>query len=361
MKNLFNYATKELSQDTFLRWLFENYEEPSFKVIIVDFINTFTDGQKNILQPLRLKPEDITKIKTYTQEGKIDISIDIYTKMFGEHPRTIVVEDKTTSYEHNQLNQYNKYINKHWNYGNLTSDQCVYKVFYKTSQISGEEEKRVRDAGWIPFDINKIYNFFKKYKGTTDSDVLNDYIEHLEKIYNSYLNVSEESADKWTNINWKTFFETTMSKYQLTHNNLKYKFFTFRGIYCSMRVYLELEGFKYLKYTCLEMINRSNLIFYIHPGFRVDGEEEWSIEKFSENSAYELCKKEIEELRSMVQILDYKDFKRANTTKAFAKTDIEIEYKDKYANDIEKKLYEFLNTYINFIKDIKHSLTLFIK
>ncbi len=25
MKNLFDYATKELSQDAFLRWLFENY------------------------------------------------------------------------------------------------------------------------------------------------------------------------------------------------------------------------------------------------------------------------------------------------------------------------------------------------
>ena len=26
MKNLFDYATKELSQDAFLRWLFENYD-----------------------------------------------------------------------------------------------------------------------------------------------------------------------------------------------------------------------------------------------------------------------------------------------------------------------------------------------
>ncbi len=26
IKNLFNYATKELSQDAFLRWLFENYK-----------------------------------------------------------------------------------------------------------------------------------------------------------------------------------------------------------------------------------------------------------------------------------------------------------------------------------------------
>ena len=32
MKNLFDYATKELSQDAFLRWLFENYNCKNEKV-----------------------------------------------------------------------------------------------------------------------------------------------------------------------------------------------------------------------------------------------------------------------------------------------------------------------------------------
>ena len=37
--NLFDYATKELSQDAFLRWFFENYDDPHIGPVVVDFIN----------------------------------------------------------------------------------------------------------------------------------------------------------------------------------------------------------------------------------------------------------------------------------------------------------------------------------
>ena len=31
MKNIFDYATRELSQDAFLRWLFENFDDTELK------------------------------------------------------------------------------------------------------------------------------------------------------------------------------------------------------------------------------------------------------------------------------------------------------------------------------------------
>ena len=45
MKNLFDFATKELSQDAFLRWLFESYDSSDAEVkeasrsLLIAFIN----------------------------------------------------------------------------------------------------------------------------------------------------------------------------------------------------------------------------------------------------------------------------------------------------------------------------------
>lgn len=44
MKNLFDFATKELSQDAFLRWLFENYncENEDVKKVCEKILSEFT-------------------------------------------------------------------------------------------------------------------------------------------------------------------------------------------------------------------------------------------------------------------------------------------------------------------------------
>ena len=49
MKNLFDYATKELSQDAFLRWLFENYncENESVKNACRKLFDSFTENKNN--------------------------------------------------------------------------------------------------------------------------------------------------------------------------------------------------------------------------------------------------------------------------------------------------------------------------
>lgn len=36
MKNLFDFATKELSQDAFLRWFVSNYEDSKLENIVIN-------------------------------------------------------------------------------------------------------------------------------------------------------------------------------------------------------------------------------------------------------------------------------------------------------------------------------------
>ena len=163
MKNLFDFATKELSQDAFLRWFFANYDDEQIGPIVVDFINCFSKGQFDGRKQFNLKYGDITKLVSYAQVNDIDISIDFWCEKLFKGHRTIVIEDKTDSQEHNQLKDYNAAISK-WNYGDLSPEECVYKIFYKTHVIGESEKKRVTEAKWTAFGINEINEFFAKNK-----------------------------------------------------------------------------------------------------------------------------------------------------------------------------------------------------
>ena len=208
MENLFRFATRELSQDAFLRWFFESAnEDETFKPIVADFIRYFTKNQKNERPVIDLETKDIIKIKTYAQINKIDVSVDIFSKKFNGH-KTIVIEDKTESNVHNnQLEVYNNSI-KNWRYEAGSSDDNVYKVFYKTSTIGEDERKRVKDSKWTWFDLQQIHSFFIKYKNKTDSHVLNDYIDHLTEL------ITQSENDKLPSehniLEWKAFFERTL-------------------------------------------------------------------------------------------------------------------------------------------------------
>ncbi len=180
MKNLFDFATKELSQDAFLRWIFENYdcENKTVRKACEKLFKRFTNNTLDF--------SNIESLSTTGQWNKIDVSV--WFKCAGKE-YLIVVEDKTLSEEHNQLDGYNRKIEKHAQWlrdrqKNLLEE--VFKVFYKTAKISKQEKERVEKAGWTNIlDISDIYRLFSSYQNT-GSEVLDYYVEHIQKLYNVY-------------------------------------------------------------------------------------------------------------------------------------------------------------------------------
>lgn len=344
-KNLFDYATKELSQDAFLRWFFENYEDEQIGPIVVEFINYFSKGQSNGRKPFDLKYKDIKNLRAYSQVNCIDVSVDLWSDKFDDH-RTIVIEDKTDSEEHNQLETYNDAIKK-WNYGSKHPEECVYKIFYKTHSIEECEIKRVTKANWTPFGIEEIYSFFIKYLNTTNSDVLNDYINHIKSIYGCYKTVSGKPAKEWNSINWETFFNKLMESYRGVEHN----FTTYHGFYDSMLIYFNILKNECLTYVVFEIQIRSKLKPYLHPGFHIGDKWEWSASAFEGKEQYEKCTEELNELRSFVESFNSPIIKRANTARAFAKikSDIELNcYKEDLIVELDKwvsELERIINSY----------------
>lgn len=207
MKNLFDYATKELSQDAFLRWLFENYncENESVKKASRKLFDSFTEN--------KFKDKTITELTTVAQWKNIDISI--WFKIDGIE-QLIVIEDKTGSGIHDdQLARYEKEITGHndfWrNEGNrkrynieryIEKGGNVFKVFYKTNIIDEWEAKHTESLGWKTYDIYSIYNLFKDIE--TDNEVLGYYIEYIKKIHSAANRDGKPS--EWGLISWHSFF-----------------------------------------------------------------------------------------------------------------------------------------------------------
>jgi len=110
LKNLFEYATKELSQDAFLCWLFANFdceqeEVKDFSCYVLSWLISDKLSLENIRQ--------IKNVKILKQYKKIDILVEC---TFLDTPYIIVIEDKTCSTAHNrQLDRYRETVNSLYN------------------------------------------------------------------------------------------------------------------------------------------------------------------------------------------------------------------------------------------------------
>ena len=211
MKNLFDFATRELSQDAFLRWLFENCKEPELKNAAGDLLKEFCGIDEN----------EIKAIVTTAQWCSIDISVWITLK--DDSKAALFIEDKTYSEEHEQLERYDTYIKRCEN-----EYHRIYKIFYKTDIVREEEEKRIAETKdenkWRVYSIEEILPFFEKYVGAKNL-ILRQYAEHVVGIYRATKNTDmpEKSDTPIDYLKWIAYFENTVIS-QLSEYRNKCKF-----------------------------------------------------------------------------------------------------------------------------------------
>jgi len=196
MKNLFDYATKELSQDAFLRWLFENYDDAEVGKAARKLLTLFCELSKD---------ETITELHTTAQWHKVDISVWITT---SKRKIALFIEDKTFSNEHNQLSVYNQYIDR------ITDYTHIYKVFYKTMRMESWERNRIREVNatsnilWGDCDIKDIWFQFEEFANSSNM-ILAQYVEHVINIYSLLWNTDRplHNNNQIDLLKWQSYFE----------------------------------------------------------------------------------------------------------------------------------------------------------
>lgn len=254
MKNLFDFATRELSQDAFLRWLLENYEDPELKDAAGDLLNEFCG----------IDVRNVKDVNTTAQWCNIDISVWITLK--DNSKAALFIEDKTYSEEHNQLDNYDNHIKRCEN-----RYQNIYKIFYKTDIVRDEEKTRIsqtKDANkWRVYSIKEIISLFAKYIGSGNL-ILRQYSEHIVNVYRATENthMPEKDGTHIDYLKWISYFEKAVIP-QLSEYQEKCKFFvTKAGQYPY--VYMGIEKVGYDKIVpnleirsrdCLPVSNQSTL------------------------------------------------------------------------------------------------------
>lgn len=191
MENLFEFATKELSQDAFLRWLFESYKDEKLRPCVNALLKEFCG----------IKVDSSDTVKTYAQWQKIDIIVDIQ-KSSGEKA-ALFIEDKVFSGEHNQLKRYNEKFGYYENKG-----YKIKRVFYKTSLLSEKDISAAKEAEWAAYDINAICKIFKPFENT-ENIILKQYIEYLFELHTAVNSqIKPKTNNGWIDwLSWISYFE----------------------------------------------------------------------------------------------------------------------------------------------------------
>lgn len=317
MKNLFDYATKELSQDAFLRWLFESWKDEEIKPVVKSLLKAFCNLD-----------EEIHEIKTTAQEKYIDIKVDIET--ISQRKISLFIEDKTFSNEHKQLKKYDEYING--------LPQEVHKVFYKTNKISDDdqginevnkENKNANKSEWQTWDIDKIVALFKSHEPYQNL-ILRDYVKHIEKIRNA-VNTRmkpEKHESKFDFLEWEGYFNNVI-KPQLDEKRYKVEVKKDRFPYVWMKIRKQgaNEGVPYLEITSKECLGNEFVAKILLYDVMNKDEKKTQINALKQNIGKSLFK-----LQS-----------KGKQTIAKTKKGIKVESEQRFIEELKKYANEFLD------------------
>jgi hypothetical protein len=189
--NLFEIATKELSQDGFFTWLID-WAHPDCAQYNLELHKA---GQ-GFVRLLLDKPDDfeITDVQSRRQH----LNIDVWVKV--NHDTVIVIEDKTGSGQHSdQLARYREDAQD-------DSPDCkVVCVYLKTGNESQASLKGVTSQGYRVIDRQRLLTFFGGH--TTQSDIYNDFVDKWTAFDNCVKRYRTLPIGKWGNDQLEGFYQ----------------------------------------------------------------------------------------------------------------------------------------------------------
>ncbi|MGL5276641.1 PD-(D/E)XK nuclease family protein [Myroides sp.] len=190
--NIFDYATKELSQDAFLCWIL-SFAKPEYKR---DYKNLHLLALDCFNQLLGFK-EPITTLVIKTQVKSIDIWIEIN----GSH--LIIIEDKTFSTLGNdQLERYYKVAEKEIQKLGFKSLNCVY--FKSGIESENVFKKSEFSKFWTSKNLKDLMQIFQKYSTKIEHPFFRDFynrsFERLSRHAEFYKYIKQDTLDVDTDV-----------------------------------------------------------------------------------------------------------------------------------------------------------------
>ena len=203
--NIFQYATKELSQDAIISWLLNwaNYPDSELHTLSIELFH--------LLGIEDFKPKQRITIKT--QIKKADIVVALH-----EQGILLIIEDKTTFSEHDdQIKQYVDFFMKIENQRLLdnVSDKLydVRTVYFKTGYYYDDDKTVKAD---VKVNAEQFYKILSQKKYSNISEILDEYVIHLKKIMDDdvkYGDFCGEDKSAGRYISWKAIAQHNLMRY----------------------------------------------------------------------------------------------------------------------------------------------------
>jgi hypothetical protein len=215
--NLFDLATKELSQDAFLTWLLL-WANPELSTINKNLHSTAVRFVESLIK-LKYKDfdEEIETIIAKRQRDNIDIWALVNTKYL------IIIEDKTFSKEHN--NQLEIYKKKVQNWKEVKNSSCqIIAVYLKTGNESERDLSIIKQKEYAVFGRTELLNVLSNGENVKN-DIFQDYLERLKKLDTLFNQWGDKKIKDWKSNDWQGFFQKIEKRTELKNwhfvNNAK--------------------------------------------------------------------------------------------------------------------------------------------
>ena len=295
--NLFYHATKELSQDAFLCYVFSYFNE--------EYKNSYSEEHrfskffiKEILKRLDINIEP-KKLEIKKQYLNIDIFLIVNDSIY------IIIEDKIHATErYDQISDYKKKVFNECK----VNEENIYSLYYKTGDENYRslEYKKEKYSNFTYMIREDIISIFESYNG--DNIIILDYIENLktmEEERNNFRNIDlRKEKLSWHEIVGlynqldKEFYNLEKNRIFPKASNGKLNFFGWEyvsnpsgGFYS----YFLCEGLIYEKYHFYPQIeaceNYFRLVIKLNP-WRKELEEQFDLDKLYK--CLEILKKHFE-------------------------------------------------------------------
>jgi hypothetical protein len=181
--NLFNNATKELSQDGFFAWLL-SWGDSDNQTANADLHETAKDFVRMVIdKPITY---DVQKVEVKCQWNNIDITATVNDEFF------VVIEDKTSSNEHSrQLDRYKEIATNYCSGNQLTP--CF--IYLKTGNENLKSLLGIEEKGYRVVGRKCILDILNNRD--VKNDIFNDFRDHLRQIEAKTLNYANFNQSVW--------------------------------------------------------------------------------------------------------------------------------------------------------------------
>lgn len=193
--NLFNIATRELSQDAFITWLLQ-WASPECEAFDAPLHNCAIAFTKKLLSLQTEAPATINSVKAGRQWDHIDVWAEVNNDLL------LIIEDKTFTGQHSgQLKRYRESAST-WCDKNA---RRLVSVYLKTGSESSSSLNKVRNDGFAVFSRKDFISCLDAHAISNAIFVdFRDRIIALEQEENQYC---DKAIADWKAPDWKGFYQ----------------------------------------------------------------------------------------------------------------------------------------------------------